>query len=145
MQIAKNNGEYECAFEPGPAGFEALMRRAQRAYAERDIETYMAAWRPYYKSFQVTGSFEEDLAGLRAKLEREFSRYSLSRMDFEVKKLDVMGNIGAAVLTYNSELDGGGVKVSDERTNLILGEFDGERWWLVSKIVIRCNTKSIPV
>lgn len=145
MKSAKLADAYECAFQQGASGFEALMRRAQRAYVERDLETYMAAWRPFYRSFSVDGDFEENLDGLRQKLEREFGRYRINRMDFAIKKLEIMGNTGVAVLEYSSELEGENVRVTDERTNLILAEFDGKRWWLVSKIIIRAQTNTIRI
>ena len=142
MSVKESTDVYAGAAEAGAQGFEALMRRAQRAYVERDIETYMGAWLPEYKSFSLSGDFSEDLADLRVKLEREFEKYSEVKMDFSIKKLEVAGDTGIAVLNYESELAGKGLRVKDRRENMIIGRFDGEKWRLLSKIIIWHETKS---
>jgi len=118
------------------------MERTRQCYVNRDIEGYLAGFSDTYISFQLDGEFFENRDSLKEKILREFERYDLLSMDFEVVQVHFADNMGYAQLRYISKLkpvagnNQRGILV-DKRENLIVAKQKADGSWLIeAKIVL---------
>jgi ketosteroid isomerase-like protein len=116
--------------------FVTLINVTQQAYESRDLDGYISAFADDYHSFALPFELAEDKAALRRKMEREFARYRMKKMEFAVKRLAFVGNRGYAYLTYHTTLETDDTTVADTRENLIVGVLEGGKWLIESKIVL---------
>ena len=121
--------------------FVTLINVTQQAYENRDLDGYISAFADDYHSFALPYDLAEDKAALRRKMEREFARYRMKKMEFEVKRLAFVGNRAYAYLSYHTTLEADDTTVTDTRENLIVGVFEDGKWRFESKIVLRVGGK----
>jgi hypothetical protein len=122
--------------------WEQHLATTQRAYEERRLADYLAGFSDGYHSVQLGTRWEEDKEGLEAKMVKDFARFELLRMDFQMLRIWYAGQSGFAHLGYDTKLrvrDSGRVLV-DRRENILTGWHLGAGRWLIDcKIVLKAE------
>ena len=128
------------------------MERTRQCYIKRDIEGYLAGFADSYISFQLNGEFFENKDSLREKMLREFERYDLLSMDFEVVQIHFSDKMGYAQLRYISKLkpvtpmSNQHRILIDKRENLIVARREADGGWLIeAKIVLNAENYYEPL